>query len=85
MWKKVLSKLDFRPNNTIGRGKKEEKRKGGGSLEREAPPSLYFSRRSKRWFLEDQEEKCFPAQRVSSRDRKQEVSKKIQEVGLLLL
>ena len=37
---KVLSKLEFRPNNTIGRGKKEEKRKGGEILEKEA--SLSF-------------------------------------------
>ena len=40
MWQKLLSKLDFRPNNTIGRGENEEKRKGGESLEREALPSL---------------------------------------------
>ena len=29
MWLRVLSKLDFRPNNTVGRGKKEEKEKRG--------------------------------------------------------
>ena len=29
MWQKVLSKLDFRPNNTVGRGKEEEKEKKG--------------------------------------------------------
>ena len=33
----------------------------------------------------DQEEKCFPTQRVSSRDQKRGVFDKLQEVGLLLL
>ena len=33
----------------------------------------------------DQEEKCFPAQRASSSDRKKGCLDKLQEVGLLLL
>ena len=37
---KVLSKVDFRPNNTVEREEMREKRKWGEILEREAPPSL---------------------------------------------
>ena len=37
---KVLSKLDFRPNNSVGREKEKEKENRGESLKREAPPSL---------------------------------------------
>ena len=43
MWQKVLSKLDFRPNNSGGRqkGRKgKEKGREEESLAREAPPSL---------------------------------------------
>ena len=34
---KVLSKLDFRPNNSVGREKEKEKEKRGEILEREPP------------------------------------------------
>ena len=70
---KVLSKLDFRPKNLVGREKEKEKEKRGESLEREPPPSLKVSRQSDRRFPTEQE-MCFPAQRVSSRDRKRGVS-----------
>ena len=38
--KKVLSELDFRLKNTVGREERREGEKGEKSLEREAPPSL---------------------------------------------
>ena len=68
--------LDFRPNNLVGRERTEEREKREKKkVEREALPSLYIFRRSDQRFLVDQEEKCFTAQRVSSRDRKRGVSK----------
>ena len=38
--KKVLSELDFRQKNTVGREERREGEKGEKILEREAPPSL---------------------------------------------
>ena len=42
MWQKVLSKLNFRKKNSIGKKEKEWKGKGREEeiIEREAPPSL---------------------------------------------
>ena len=68
---KVLSKLDFRLNNLVEREKIKERKKG---VKKKATFSLGFPTMDRR-FSADQEEKSFPAQRVSSRDRKRGDSK----------
>ena len=71
MWQKVLSKLDFRQKN---KNKKEERER---NKERKREIRRKLSERSSTFFLvfpvirpADLEEKCFPTQRVSSRNRK---------------
>ena len=67
---KVLYKPDFRPNNSVGRGKRKGEREKGRNLRKR---SSTFSLGFLTIGPVEQEEKCFPAQRVSSRDRKRGV------------
>ena len=40
IWQKVLSKLDFRQNNSVGKKERKGKGREEENLEREAAPSL---------------------------------------------